>query len=400
MRILVLNSGSSTLKFDLMEVSPGATERLARGVVDRIGGESVISGEASTGASVRRQAEAQDHRRAVVLALEWLNSVAASDAGWWGAGIEAVGHRVVHGADRFTSPTLIDEGVIAALEELNELAPLHNPAAVGAIRAAREALGAEMPMVAVFDTAFHSSLPEKAYTYALSRELAGRHKIRRYGFHGIAHESMLMGYARSAGKQVEEVRAITLQLGNGCSAAAIRDGRSVDTSMGFTPLEGLVMGTRSGDLDPSVVGYLAQKEGVGVNEVESWLNERSGLLGLSGRSRDMRDLLQNMETDPASALAVEVFCYRVRKYIGAYLAALEGAEAIIFGGGIGENAVEIRARILQGMEWCGLRLDPDRNAAASGIAGRITGDDSAMHAYVVPVDEALLIARHTLASIP
>jgi acetate kinase len=393
MKILVLNSGSSTLKFDLMDArAGGSAELIARGTVDRIGTESTLSGRISSGEQVRRDVKAKDHRAAVTLALEWLES-GREDGPRYRA--EAVGHRVVHGGDRFTAPTLLDSEVIGVLESLNELAPLHNPAALQGIKAAREALGEGVPMVAVFDTAFHSTLPEHAYTYALPHELASKHKIRRYGFHGTAHEYMLMRYSEIAGKPPREATIITLQLGNGCSATAIKDGRSVDTSMGFTPLEGLVMGTRSGDLDPSIVGYLASAAGLDIDEVERLLNEESGLLGISGRSRDMRDLLQAAETDPGAALAVEIFCYRVRKYIGAYLAALGGAEAVVFGGGIGENAATIRARVLQGMEWCGLRLDAAANDSLAGVQGRITTQDSTLHAYVVPVDESLLIARHT-----
>jgi acetate kinase len=328
---------------------------------------------------------------------------------------------VVHGGDRFVSPTLIDDSVLQALEELSDLAPLHNPAALQVIRAAREVLGPDMPMVAVFDTAFHSALPEHAATYALPLEMAQRHKIKRYGFHGIAHEYMLTRYAEITGTPIDSATIITLQLGNGCSAAAIRNGRSVDTSMGFTPLEGLVMGTRSGDLDPGIVAYLARKEQVDAEQVERWLNERSGLLGLSGLSSDMRDLLAfagirdrgagiGPPADPLPAprspipdpneraeLAVEVFCYRVRKYIGAYLAALGGAQAIVFGGGIGEHAPEIRSRICSGIQWCGLRLDPALNARATGAEERISPGDSAIHVYVIPVDESALIARYTAA---
>jgi acetate kinase len=226
--------------------------------------------------------------------------------------------------------------------------------------------------------------------------MAARHKIRRYGFHGTAHEYMLRRYTRLVGAEHGRDRLVTLQLGNGCSAAAIRDGRSVDTSMGLTPLEGLVMGTRSGDLDPSVVGYLAAQEGVDISQVDDWLNKQSGLLGMSGSSSDMRSLLASIEKgDRRAALAVEVFCYRVRKYIGAYMAALGGAEGVVFGGGIGENSAHIRARILDGMEWCGIKLDRELNEATAGKESRISAADSPVGVYVVPVDESLLIAEDT-----
>ncbi len=257
-------------------------------------------------------------------------------------------------------------------------------------------------MVGVFDTAFHHTMPGVARTYALPYELAQKHRIHRYGFHGIAHASLVAGYAAGTNRPLDRIRAITLQLGNGCSATAVAEGKSIETSMGFTPLEGLVMGTRSGDLDPAIVGYLAQREGVDPSEVERWLNERSGLLGVSGRTNDMRELLEaaNREQDERARLAVELFCYRVRKYIGAYLAVLGGAEAIIFGGGIGEASPDIRKAICEGMEWCGLVLDHERNMKAvrlaPGHASRISSDDAALAAYVVAADEEAWIARETV----
>jgi acetate kinase len=309
--------------------------------------------------------------------------------------VEAVGHRVVHGGDRFVSPVLVDDKVLAALEELNELAPLHNPEAVEAIRGARYIFGSRVPGVAIFDTAFHATLPEYAYTYALPHETAQRAGIRRYGFHGTAHEYMLRSYASMTGTSPGEANIITLQLGNGCSATAIRGGKSVDTSMGFTPLEGLVMGTRSGDIDPGILPYLAEKVGLSLEDVERMLNERSGLLGISGRSSDMRDLLAMADNNPRVRLAIEVFCYRARKYVGAYLAVLGGVSAVIFGGGIGENAPSIRARICEGLEWCGLRIDRERNAATVGTDGEISAHGTSMRAYVVKVNEAIVIAEST-----
>ncbi|MCH7577464.1 MAG: acetate kinase, partial [Chloroflexi bacterium] len=310
---------------------------------------------------------------------------------------DAVGHRVVHGGDRFATPVLIDDEVIAAIEDLNELAPLHNPACVSGIRAARAVLGPGVSMVAVFDTAFHQTLPDYASVYAIPYDLTVRHKIRRYGFHGIADHYSTLRYAQLTATPSDRVNIITLHLGNGCSASAIRDGRSVDTSMGFTPLEGLVMGTRCGDLDPALVGYLARKEGVPVTEVERWLNERSGLLGISGRSNDMRELVVHAQEDARTRLAIDLFCYRARKYIGAYLAVLGGADAIVFGGGIGENAPAVRGRICDGMEWYGLILDEDRNKAAVGQEAHISTDGSRLHVYVIPVDEAAIIVRDTLS---
>jgi acetate kinase len=282
------------------------------------------------------------------------------------------------------------------IEALGELAPLHNLPALAAIRAALRAMNPPVPMVAVFDTAFHRTMPERASLYPIPRELSEKHGIRRYGFHGTAHVCMVERYCALAATPVEDTRLITLQLGNGCSATAVSGGRSVDTSMGFTPLEGLMMGTRSGSVDPSLVGFLARREGVDTAEAEEWLNKRSGLLGISRTSRDVRELLDAEESgDRSAALALEMFCERVRKQIGAYLTVLGGADAIVFGGGIGENAPPIRERVLSDMGWCGLDLDPVRNANAVGVETRITAEGSRIHAYVVSVDEETRIATET-----
>jgi acetate kinase len=295
--------------------------------------------------------------------------------------------------------------VVAAIDRLAEFAPLHNPGSIAGIKGARAVLGSHIPMVAVFDTAFHRSIPPHAATYAIDLDLARKHGIQRYGFHGIAHASLAGICAAAAKRPLAQLRLITLQLGNGCSATAIEGGRSVDTSMGFTPLEGLVMGTRSGDLDPAVVRHLVRREGLSVDEVERLLNERSGLLGLSGLSRDMRELLNAAEGRPNSraALALDIFCYRVRKYIGAYLAVLGGADALVFGGGIGERSAVIRARICDGMDWCGLRLDPLHNESAKelapGEAIKISEDGAPIACYVAGVDEEAEIARATLECI-
>ncbi|HEX9989379.1 MAG TPA: acetate kinase [Chloroflexia bacterium] len=404
---MVLNNGSSSVKFDLIDLSgtngPPSARTLAHGQIDLLGHEATLPAGASPEAgrgTLRRSAGARDREQAIGQAIDAISEVVIPGTGSTGAPVQAVGHRVVHGGDRFVAPVLVDDSVLSALEGLEELAPLHNPAAVEGIRVAREALGPEVPMVAVFDTAFHATMPEHAYTYALPHDMAQRkpdvkQSLRRYGFHGTAHEYMLKRYSESLGIPTYEATIITLQLGNGCSATAIRDGRSVDTSMGFTPLEGLVMGTRSGDIDPSIVGYLVRKEGISAEEVEHLLNERSGLLGISGRSADMRDLLAAAPHDPQAQLAIDIFCYRARKYIGAYLAAMGGAQAIVFGGGIGENAPAIRAGICEGLEWCGLRLDAPRNAATVGAEGRISVDEAPIAAHVVTVNEAILIAMHT-----
>jgi acetate kinase len=395
MKILVINCGSSTLKFQVVQVEGAATavgreRRLAGGIVDGVGGQASARFEMEDGESVRADAAVADHGEAARRVLDWLNDVGLLGPG----GIEAVGHRVVHGGERFVEPTAIDDEVVAGIEALSDLAPLHNAPALTVIKELRAALGAAVPMVATFDTAFHRGLPERASRYAIPTELAERHGVRRYGFHGLAHRYMVERFSEMTGTPLERTKLITLQLGAGCSATAVEGGRSVDTSMGFTPLEGLMMGTRSGDVDPSLAGFLARREDVSVEEVEGWLNTRSGLLGASGRSADMRDLLEaEAQGDARAALAIEMFCYRVRKYVGAYLAVLEGADAVIFGGGIGENAAAVRARICAGMGWCGLALDADRNGAAVGSEARISANGSRLQAYVIAVDEAVIVAR-------
>lgn len=332
-----------------------------------------------------------DHQEATRKALAWLRVNERAGLGT----LEGAGHRVVHGGDRFPGSVLIDGNVVAAIEALSDLAPLHNPACLSGIRTARASFGPDFPMVAVFDTAFHQTLPPHAAVYAIPYEMSMTHRIRRYGFHGIAHQYMTLRYAEIVQNRPEDVTIITLQLGNGCSVTAIRNGRSVDTSMGFTPLEGLVMGTRSGDLDPGVVAYLTRKEELSAAEVENVLNERSGLLGVSGRARDMRELIKYAREDVRAQLAIDLFCYRVRKYIGAYLVALGGVEAIVFSGGIGENSPLVRAKICEGLEWCGLELDSTRNAAILGAEGQISLPQARIHAYVIPSDEEMLIAQDT-----
>jgi acetate kinase len=303
----------------------------------------------------------------------------------------------VHGGERFTHSTRIDDAVRRELEDLIELAPLHNPHNLRGIAAARAALGPGVPQVAIFDTAFHHSLPDVAYLYPIPYQLYRRHRVRRYGFHGTSHRYVAYRYRQLTGRTREATKIITLHLGNGASACAIDGGASVDTSMGFTPLEGLMMGTRSGDIDPAILDFVSAKEGLTLHELDSMLNKQSGLLGLSGLTADMRELLaEEAEHDDRRArLAVDMFCYRVRKYLGAYLAAMNGADAIVFAGGIGENSAEVRARICVGLDWLGITLDPAKNAAITGTEGRIDGDGSRLELWVIPTDEELLIARDT-----
>jgi acetate kinase len=410
MRVLVLNSGSSSVKFRVLNVDREASSRdirpdraLIRGAVKGIGRTASLELEVEEKPRTTNTRLISDHREAVgwlFEQLEQLDGVDHRPASL--AGVEAVGHRVVHGGERFSQPVVIADEVMDEIDALSELAPLHNPACLEGIRGARAILGPQVPMVAVFDTAFHQTMPTHAKVYALPSELANRHHIRRYGFHGIAHASLAGSYFHKTEKPSQNSRLITLQLGNGCSISAIKGGQSVETSMGFTPLEGLVMGSRSGDLDPSIVSYLCQKEHVEPSEVDRWLNEQSGLLGLSGRTNDMRELLQAAEREQhePSQLAIEVFCYRVKKYIGAYLAVLGGADAIVFGGGIGEASPDIRRRICEGMEWCGLRLNPARNSAAIGLqpgdVARISQDGQPLEVYVGAADEETWIARETV----
>jgi acetate kinase len=305
---------------------------------------------------------------------------------------------VVHGGERFVHSVLIDDGVLRGIEDTIDLAPLHNPANLKGIRAVAEVLGSALPQVAVFDTAFHHTLPERAFLYAIPYPLYRRHQVRRYGFHGTSHRYLAYRWRQLAGRPREGTRLVTMHLGNGCSACAIADGDSVDTSMGFTPLEGLVMGTRSGDLDPAILDYVAAKEGLTLPEVETMLNKQSGLLGISGLTHDMRELLAEAHEhdDRRARLAIEVFCYRARKYLGSYLAVLGGADAVCFAGGVGENSPEVRARICEGMEWAGIRLDDAANRSMTGgREGLVSAPGASPEVWVIPTDEELLIARDT-----
>jgi len=401
--ILVLNAGSSTVKFQIVRtdadsIAADSDERLAAGQVERIGGSAIFTYQAGSDPAVKGTAPIRDHRAAVEHVLAWIADERSRVPIQSIAEIEAVGHRVVHGGERFVHSVRIDEDVMRGIEETIDLAPLHNPHNLRGIQAVRGVLGAGVPQVAVFDTAFHHTLPEHAYLYAIPYSLYRRYRVRRYGFHGTSHRYVAFRYRQLTGRSRADTRIITLHLGNGASACAIRGGDSVDTSMGFTPLEGLVMGTRSGDLDPAILDYVASKEGLTPPEVEGLLLKQSGLLGISGLTNDMRELLAEAEEhdDRRARLAIEIFCYRARKYVGAYLAALGGADAVVFTGGVGENAAPIRSRICEGLEWAGLTVSPERNAATVGRKeGRISADAAGLEAWVIPTDEELLIARDT-----
>jgi acetate kinase len=402
MHILVLNVGSSSVKFQLTETDGSAIaaakdRRLARGQIERIGGEAIVTLAGTDQRPTKSAAPIRDHAAAVEHIITWLTSRESGVPISSVAEIEAVGHRVVHGGERFTQSTRVDDDVWRELEELIELAPLHNPHNLRGIAAARAVLGPGIPQVAVFDTAFHHSLPETAFTYAIPYQLYRRYRLRRYGFHGTSHRYIAYRYRQLTEKTRDATKIITLHLGNGASACAIVGGRSVDTSMGFTPLEGLVMGTRSGDLDPAILDFVSAKEGLSLSEVDTLLNKQSGLLGVSGLTADMRELLaeEAENGDRRARLAVDLFCYRVKKYIGSYLAAMNGADAIAFAGGIGEHSPDVRARICAGLEWLGIEIDATRNGAMVGTEGRIDREGSRVHLWVIPTDEELLIARDT-----
>ena len=403
MNILVLNVGSSTLKFQLVRtdgerIAGDADERLARGTVERIGGEAVLTLAAGAGRPTKTTAALRDHAAAIDHVIRWIASAESGVPIQSVAEIEAVGHRVVHGGERFTSSTRIDDEVRRELEDIIDLAPLHNPHNLRGITAARAALGPGVPQVAVFDTAFHHTLPDHAYLYAIPYQFYRRYRVRRYGFHGTSHRYVAYRWRKLTGRSREDTHIITLHLGNGASACAIKGGASVDTSMGFTPLEGLVMGTRSGDLDPAILDYVAEKEGLSLPQVEALLNKQSGLLGISGLTPDMRELAAEAaeHDDRRAKLAIEMFAYRVRKYIGSYLAAMNGATALVFAGGIGENAADVRARILAGLEWMGITADPAKNGSlVGGAEGRFDAEGGRVELWVIPTDEELLIARDT-----
>jgi acetate kinase len=405
MNVLVLNCGSSSVKFQLIAtdldlITQNADRLLAKGTIERIGGEAIISLQVEGHESQRLTSSLRDINAAVDFIARW---AASPESGIEEiksiADIQAVGHRVVHGGERFKQSVLITDEVVRAVEDCIDLAPLHNPANLTGISATRKLFGEGLPQVAVFDTAFHQTLPDHAFLYALPYQLYRRYRLRRYGFHGISHRYVAYRYRVMRNIAREATNIITLHLGNGCSATAISAGNSIDTSMGLTPLEGLVMGTRSGDLDPAIIEFIAAKEGLSTREVETLLNKQSGLLGISGLTSDMRELLAEAreENDRRSELAIEIFCYRARKYIGAYLAAMNGADAVVFTGGIGENSPEVRARICDGLQWIGIELDEELNRShTGGREGLISKEASRPAVYVIPTDEELLIARDTV----
>lgn len=391
MRVLVFNCGSSSLKFQLLNVDGGGARNgsLARGLIENIGTQARYSYRRGDAVVSHGEVPQHTHQAAARHAIAWLRA----DNGGLLENLDAVAHRIVHGGTAITQPTLLDGRAIAAIEQASIFAPLHNPPALATIHAVSEAL-AGVPAVVVADTAFHESLPAHAFTYAIPAELAQRHGIRRYGFHGIGHSHMMERYAELSGRPPHELDLITLQLGAGCSITAIAKGKSVDTSMGLTPLEGLVMVTRSGDLDPAIVSFLAAREGISADEVERILNTKSGLLGVSGISSDLREIEAAAERgDQRARLAIDVFCHRARKYIGSYITVLGRADAILFGGGIGEHSELVRERICTGLSVFGVDLDAASNRAANARECRISSANSKLDVWVIPLDEELQMAR-------
>ena len=388
MSILVVNSGSSSVKFQL--VDPDSGESLASGLVERIGESDGRVELDYRGESTERIQHIEDHGDGLALAFEML-----ADAGIeLGSDVTAVGHRVVHGGTVFYRPTIIDDAVVQQISDLSSLAPLHNPPNVLGIEVARKQLP-NVPHVAVFDTAFFHSLPDAAATYAIDAAVAAEHDIRRYGFHGTSHRYVSEQVAQFLERDLGDLKQIVLHLGNGASASAVDGGRAVDTSMGLTPLEGLVMGTRSGDIDPGVIMHLRRSAGMSVDDIDTLLNRRSGLIGLSGVN-DFRELQQRIDDGDASArLAYDVYIHRLRKYVGAYMIGLGRLDVLTFTAGVGENAAAVRADALANLEHFGIRIDSERNAVRSKSARVISAESSAVTVLVVPTNEELAIARAT-----
>ncbi|WP_195570879.1 acetate kinase [Paenibacillus sp. 1001270B_150601_E10] len=393
MKVLVINAGSSSLKYQIYDMTTETA--LAAGRVERIGMDSsILVHEPHHTDEVTEVSEILEHTTAVRKVLDKLTDpqvgVIKSTTE-----IDAVGHRVVQGGDLFKESVIVDAQVKAGITSLFDLAPLHNPAHMMGIRAV-EANMPNIPQVAVFDTAFHSTMPEKAYMYAIPKVLYKKHKVRRYGFHGTSHDYVSKVTAETIGRPVEDLKIITCHIGNGASLTAVDGGISVDTSMGMTPLEGLMMGTRSGDLDPAIVPFVMMKEDLTVNEVNSMLNKHSGLLAISGSSSDMREITDGMEQgEPNATLAFEMYVYRLRKYIGSYAAAMDGVDAIVFTAGVGENSVVIRQHTCEKLTFLGVEIDPELNKIRSKEPRRISTPNSKVEVLVVPTNEELMIARDT-----
>ena len=393
MIILVLNTGSSSVKYQV--INPEEKKALAKGVVERIGmAGAVLTHKIIDGEEVKLAGEILDHKMAIEYVLSILLSknhgvIKSRDE------ITAVGHRVVHGGEAFSASVLISEDVMSEMRKCIDYAPLHNPSNLKGINAANQLLP-NVPHIAVFDTAFHQSMPKHAFLYGLPYVLYKRHGIRRYGFHGSSHRFVSDRAAELVGKPKEELKIITCHLGNGCSMAAIENGRSVDTSMGFTPLEGLLMGTRSGDIDPAIVLQIMSKEDLSLNDATTMLNKHSGLQGISGLSSDMREIEEEYKSNERARIAHDIFTYRIKKYLGAYAAAMGGVDIIVFTGGIGENSSMVRKNSTEGLELIGLKIDNAKNLSKNDGDKLISTDDSKVKCYVIPTNEELVIAMDTM----
>ncbi|OHB50054.1 MAG: acetate kinase [Planctomycetes bacterium GWF2_41_51] len=393
MKILVINAGSSSIKYQLFEMP--AEKVLAKGLLEKIGEETSKLTHTSDTKEHKIETKAADHSEGMKLILNTLvdpNIGVIKDI----SEINAVGHRVVHGGEEFTDSCIINEHVIGSIERFADLAPLHNPPNLTGIKAAQKALP-EVAQVACFDTAFHTSIPQTAFIYALPFEIYEKYRVRKYGFHGTSHKYVAQRAAVLLGKRTDKANLITCHLGNGCSMAAVKNGKSVDTSMGLTPLEGLVMGTRTGDFDPAILFYLSDK-GYSIDDLNSMCNKKSGLLGISGVSNDMRNLRAQAEAGNKRAqLAFDIFCYRIKKYIGTYTAVVGRLDAIVFTGGIGENAADARAQSCSELEQIGVEIDSAANEKTIRKEGTISSANSRVKVFVIPTNEELAIAQDTFS---
>lgn len=394
MKILVINAGSSSLKYQLIDMEN--EQVIAKGNCERIGIDGKIGHKTFEGKAVDLEVAFPTHKEAFAKLMELLTSgdcavLKSVDE------IGAVGHRIVHGGEKFFQSVLIDENVIKEVSELSELAPLHNPANVTAIKACREVLGEKVPQVGVFDTAFHQTMPKEAFISGLPYEYYEKYHVRKYGFHGTSHRFVSARYAEITGGSLEGKKIVTCHLGNGSSIAAIKDGKVMDTTMGFTPLDGLIMGTRAGEVDNSITLYLMEKEGYSIDDMKNILNKKSGFQGISGISSDARDIEAAAEKGNERAqLTLDKVRYQIKKYVGSYAAAMGGLDAVLFTGGIGENSAEVRESVCSNMEFLGLSICPELNKNASRKEAKFSTDSSKVEAWVIPTNEELLIARDTL----
>lgn len=395
MKILVVNSGSSSLKCRLYEIGENGARSLATGAASKIGFENgSVKCMSDSGRIIEFAVRVDDHSDALRQILDQFSGEMPEVVKSLKE-IDGAGHRVVHGGEQFFEPVIIDDRTIRSINQYSDLAPLHNPVNIEGIQACRR-LMPDIPQVAVFDTSFHQSMPATAYTYAVPKEFYEKFGIRRYGFHGISHEYVFYETCRFLKTEPGGFKAIICHIGNGASITAVDGGKVKDTSMGLTPLEGLVMGTRSGDIDPSIIFYLTRNKGLDLYEVEEILNKKSGLLGVSGLSSDVRDILKAYgKNDPAASLALDIYVYRIIKYIGAYTSALDGADAVVFTGGVGENSREVRRMIAQKLGWLGINFDENYNRNAQGECRLLTKENSPVKLLVVPTDEEYMILRKT-----